>query len=59
MAKLEHITPEASIKGILPEGPVTVINVKWIGSVAVELTYKDAAGTLGSELVYRDREVPS
>ncbi|MGC8541712.1 MAG: DEAD/DEAH box helicase, partial [Phycisphaerae bacterium] len=56
MAKLEHITPEASIKGILPEGLVTVINVKWIGSVAVELTYKDAAGTLGSELVYRDRE---
>ena len=44
LAKLEHITPETSIKGILPEGLVTVINVKWIGSVAIELTYKDAAG---------------
>jgi hypothetical protein len=56
LAKLEHIAPEASIKGILPEGLVTVINVKWIGSVAIELTYKDAGGNLGSELVYRDRE---
>lgn len=56
MAKLEHITPETSIKGVLPEGLVTVINVKWIGTVAIELTYKDAEGNLGSELVYRDRE---
>ncbi len=56
MAKLEDITTEASIKGILSEGLVTVINVKWIGTVAIELTYKDASGNLGSELVYRDRE---
>ena len=56
MAKLEHITPETAIKGILPEGLVTVINIKWIGTVAIELTYKDAEGNLGSELVYRDRE---
>lgn len=42
--------------GILPDGLVTVVDVKWIGSVAIELTYKDASGKLGNELVYRDRE---
>jgi SNF2 family DNA or RNA helicase len=35
---------------------VAVVDVKWIGTVAVELTYKDATGRLGSELLYRDRE---
>ncbi len=56
MAKLEDITRGAAVKGILPDGLVTVVDVKWIGSVAVELTYKDLAGRLGNELIYRDRE---
>lgn len=56
MAQLEHITRGASVKGILPEGLATVVDVKWIGTVAIEVTYKDAAGRLGSELLYRDRE---
>ena len=29
---------------------------KWIGNVAVDLTYKDAAGRPANELLYRDRE---
>ncbi len=37
-------------------GGLTVVDVKWIGTVAVELTYKDTAGRLGNELLYRDRE---
>ncbi|MGD0917799.1 MAG: helicase-related protein [Thermodesulfobacteriota bacterium] len=56
MAKLEDITRGAAIKGVLPDGLVTVVDVKWIGSVAIELTYKDSAGRLGNELIYRDRE---
>ncbi len=56
MARLEDITRGASVKGILPEGLVTIVDVKWIGTVAVEATYKDAAGRLGNELVYRDHE---
>jgi superfamily II DNA or RNA helicase len=56
MAKLEDITKAASIQGILPNGLVTVVDVKWIGSVAIEVTYKDSNGRLGSELLYRDRE---
>lgn len=56
MSKLEELTRGASVKGVLPDVLVSVVDVKWIGTVAVELTYKDAAGRLGSELLYRDRE---
>ncbi|RPH47360.1 MAG: DEAD/DEAH box helicase, partial [Desulfobacteraceae bacterium] len=56
MAKLEEIIRGSSIKGILPDGLVSVIDVKWIGTVAIELTYKDSTGRLGNELIYRERE---
>ena len=56
MAKLEELTRGASIKGILPDDLVAVVDVKWIGSAAIELTYKDSAGHLGNELIYRDHE---
>ncbi len=56
MPRLEDLTRGASVKGILPDSLVTVIDVKWIGTVAIELTYKDAAGNLGNELLYRERE---
>ena len=56
MAQLEELTRGAAVKGILPESLVTVVDVKWIGTVAVEVTYKDSAGRLANELLYRDRE---
>src|SRR5687767_7178673 len=56
MARLEELTRGAAVKGVLPDGVVSVVDVKWIGTVAVELTYKDSRGRLGSELIYRDRE---
>jgi superfamily II DNA or RNA helicase len=55
MARLEDLTRGAQVKGILPDGLVTVVDVQWHGAV-VELTYKDAAGRLGNELLFRDRE---
>ena len=54
MARLEDITRGTSVRAA--EGLVTIVDVKWIGTVAVEATYKDAAGRLGNELIYRDRE---
>ncbi|MBI4682692.1 MAG: DUF3883 domain-containing protein [Nitrospirae bacterium] len=56
MARLEDLTRGAAIKGILPESLVTVVDVQWHGSAVIELTYKDASGRLGHELLYRDRE---
>jgi hypothetical protein len=56
MATLESITRGAAVRGILPEGLVTISDVRWIGTVAIEVTYKDSSGRLGNELLYRDRE---
>jgi hypothetical protein len=33
-----------------------VVDVKWHGSTAIELTYKDPSGTLGNQLLFRDNE---
>ncbi len=54
--RLEDLKRGAAVRGILPAGVVTVVDATWHGSSVVELTYKDASGTLGSELLYRDRE---
>ncbi len=56
MAKLEDLKRGATVKGVLPDGFITVVDVSWIGSVAMELTYKDSKGKLANELIYRDRE---
>ena len=44
------------MRGILPNGPVTVVNVQQFGPDVIELVYKDAAGQVGNQLVYRDQE---
>ena len=54
--KLEDLQPNATIHGILPDSSVTVVSVQWLGSEALELTYKTATGKVANELIYRDRE---
>jgi superfamily II DNA or RNA helicase len=56
MAKLEELTKGTQVKGILPNSLVTIVDAQWHGSLVVELTYKDASGSLGHELVFRDHE---
>ena len=56
MAQLEDLRGGLAVRGILPDGLVTVVDVRWIGSGAVELTYKEATGQLGSQLLYREDE---
>lgn len=56
MASLNELKIGAAVRGILPSGVVTVVGVQWYGSDAIELTYKDAAGKVASELLYRERE---
>jgi superfamily II DNA or RNA helicase len=56
MATLENLKPNAQVKGILPSGPVTILSVQWHGSDVVEVAYRDVAGKLGSELLFRDRQ---
>jgi hypothetical protein len=50
MARLEDVTRDTAVRGILSDGLVTVADVKWIGNAAIELTYKDSTGRLGNEL---------
>ncbi|MCZ2207311.1 helicase-related protein [Cylindrospermopsis raciborskii] len=56
MAKLEDLTQDSVLKGILPNESVTVIGVRWYGSDTIELTYKDIKGKPHTELILRDQE---
>ena len=55
MSKLEELQINASVQGILPT-LVSVVSVQWFGSEALELTYKDPAGKVANELLYRHDE---
>jgi hypothetical protein len=54
--QLEDLRKDALVSGVLAAGAVTVVDVHWFGSQAVELTYKDSAGRLGNQLLYRTDE---
>ncbi len=56
MAKLEELIRGATVKGIIPNQNVTVIDVQWHGNDVIELTYKDGNGRPFNELLFRDRE---
>ena len=54
--KLEDLTTNAAVQGVLADSLVTVVSVKWFGDSAVELTYKTPSGQVANELLYRDDE---
>src|SRR5919198_6599362 len=56
MSKLEDLRPNAAVRGILPDSLVTVVSIQWFGSEALELTYKNPAGRVANELLYRHDE---
>lgn len=49
--RLEDLQPNAVVRGILPDALVTVVNVRWFGTEALELTYKSPTGKVANELV--------
>ena len=48
--KLEQLQTNAAIRGIVPDTLVSVVNVQWFGSEALELTYKTASGKVASRI---------
>jgi superfamily II DNA or RNA helicase len=56
VTRLEDLHPNSAVRGILPDGLVTVVNVQWYGDNALELTYKDPAGRVNNEVLYRSDE---
>jgi len=53
--RLADLIPDTVIRGVLPNGLVTVTSVKWYGSECVEIVYKDAKGQVDNQIVYRDQ----
>lgn len=56
MARLEDMTPGARVRGVLPDRAVTVVQAEWHGTQALTLTYRDDAGRVDHELLYRSNE---
>jgi len=56
MIQLEDLKPNAVLRGLLPDCLVTVVNIQWYGSEALEMTYKTPNGRVANELVYRSDE---
>jgi hypothetical protein len=53
---LEQLTPGTSVRGILPDAAVSVVNVEWHGSNAVTLVYRSPTGQIADRLLYRHDE---
>ena len=51
--QLEELKPGLRIDGVIPSEVVTVIAAQWHGHDALELTYKNASGGLGQQVVFR------
>ncbi|MHB1162335.1 MAG: helicase-related protein [Chloroflexota bacterium] len=56
MSRLDELQPQAAVRGVLPDGLVTVVSVQWFGSEALELTYKTPTGKVANVLLYRHDE---
>ncbi len=56
MARLEDLQPDTTVRGILPDAPVTVISVTWHGREAVTLVYRAPDGRVADEILYRNDE---
>jgi superfamily II DNA or RNA helicase len=53
---LEELTPGARVAGIINNGAVTVVSVRWHGSNAVTVSFQDDAGRPDHRLLYRTHE---
>jgi len=56
MVTLEKLVHGVSVTGLVPGVPVAIVDVTRHGDTAVEVTYRDPQGNLGSEILYRDDE---
>ncbi|MCG3203344.1 MAG: RNA polymerase-associated protein RapA [Gammaproteobacteria bacterium] len=54
--KLEDLQADATVRGIIPDALVTVVNVAWHGSDALTLVYRAANGRVADEILYRHDE---
>jgi hypothetical protein len=53
---LEDLKIGSSVRGILPDQLVEIIQTEWYGSGAINLTYKSSKGAISSRIKYRHDE---
>lgn len=56
MARLEELTPGASVEGLVPNSPVIIVSASWHGTTVAEVTYKEPSGRVDNVLLYREDE---
>ena len=56
MARLEDITVGVSVEGIAGGEAVSIVAVKWHGTNAMTVTFKNAAGNVAEQILYREDE---
>lgn len=56
MLKLEDITKDAQVRGILPEEIVRIVQVEPVGDAAITVYYKDSQGGIGEQMLFRSDE---
>lgn len=56
MARLEDITVGSSVVGIAGNQSVSVVAIKWHGTNAMTVTFKNAAGNVAEQILYREDE---
>ncbi len=56
MPHLEDISVNSVVRGLVPNSAVTIKHAEMFGSQAMQVTYVDAEGRPGTQLIYRDQE---
>ena len=54
--KLEELRPNAAVRGLSPDGVVTVVSTQWHGADALTLIYRTSVGKVAEEILYRHDE---
>ena len=56
MIKLENIKVNSLVRGVVPNTVATIKHVQMFGNQALEITFVDAEGKAGTQLLFRDQE---
>ena len=56
MARLEDLIRGACVRGIIHQETVTIVDVRWSGADAIEMTFTDAQGRPDNAVLYRFQE---
>ncbi len=56
MARLEEIIPGATVQGLVPSEPVTVVSTHWHGTTVLQVTFRLLNGRVEESMLYRTDE---